>query len=316
MALDKILKYFPVNIKRALEHNLSPELREIRLRVDRPLIILEKSEAFLRADGSKTSLPNSAYIATAEDCRIFFNNITGHSIYALEQQLAQLYITLDGGIRVGLTGSTSVEKGRIKLVKSCMHFNIRIPHQIKDCSLNVLNGISKTDRVYSTLIVSPPGAGKTTLLRDVARHLSSKSTLNVCIVDERSEIASCYDGIPQFDIGLRTDVLDNSPKAESIGKLIRVMAPDVIITDEIGGPEDCNAIVEAINCGIAVIASVHADSLDQALKRQALQGITGAFERFIVLSRRKGAGTLEGIYDNDMRNLFGRTAVRLSAISQ
>ena len=94
------------------------------------------------------------------------------------------------------------------------------------------------------------GAGKTTLLRDIVRNISNGNELldgiTVGLVDERGEISAMYKGEAQNDIGCRTDVLFNIPKAIGMRMLIRSMAPQVIVADEIGSNEDINAIKEAM----------------------------------------------------------------------
>ncbi len=62
------------------------------------------------------------------------------------------------------------------------------------------------------------------------------------MVDERGEIAAMYKGVPQNDIGIRTDVIENISKSKGIKMLIRSMAPEVIACDEIGSKEDIEAI--------------------------------------------------------------------------
>lgn len=69
--------------------------------------------------------------------------------------------------------------------------------------------------------------------------------MNVGLVDERGEIAALYKGIPQNDVGVRTDILENTPKPIGIKMLIRSMAPQIIAADEIGTIEDAMAIKEA-----------------------------------------------------------------------
>ncbi|MDP3486426.1 MAG: ATPase, T2SS/T4P/T4SS family, partial [Bacillota bacterium] len=147
-----------------------------------------------------------------------------------------------------------------------------------------------------TLVISPPQAGKTTLLRDIARQLSDKGQ-RVCIVDERSEIAGCYNGCPQLDVGLRTDVMDGCPKAEGMLMALRALSPDVIITDEIGRAEDAAAIEEALNSGVRVIASAHGSTYEEVAARPNLSTLLqrGLFQRVVILSNRRGPGTIEYI---------------------
>ncbi len=94
------------------------------------------------------------------------------------------------------------------------------------------------------------GAGKTTLLRDIVRNISNGNEnldgLTVGLVDERGEICAMYKGEAQNDIGCRTDVLSNIPKAIGMRMLIRSMAPQVVVADEIGSNDDIIAIREAM----------------------------------------------------------------------
>ena len=153
------------------------------------------------------------------------------------------------------------------------------------------------------MILSPPQMGKTTLIRDLARQLSNGfpgfSGVKVGIVDERSEIAGCYQGIPQNDVGVRTDILDGCPKATGIIMLIRSMSPNVIITDEIGKPKDVMAIEDALNAGITIITTAHSHGLEDARRRPILKSLleNNVFQRIMVLGNSLGTGTLEKVYD-------------------
>jgi stage III sporulation protein AA len=162
------------------------------------------------------------------------------------------------------------------------------------------------------LIVSPPLAGKTTLLRDFVRQLSDGiptlgfKGVNVGLVDERSEVAGTYLGYPQFDIGIRTDVLDGCPKAQGVMMLIRSMSPQVVATDEIGRPEDMEALQEALQAGVVVFTTIHGESYEEIKTRPFFKEVDSwrLFERIVILSRRLGVGTVEGIYE-------GRTQKRM-----
>jgi stage III sporulation protein AA len=119
----------------------------------------------------------------------------------------------------------------------------------------------------------------------------------VGIVDERSEIAACSQGVPQNELGPRADVIDGCPKAAGIMMMIRSMSPDVLITDEVGRHEDANALEEAARCGVAVIATAHALDPEDAARRPVLREVLaqGAFDRAVVLGRSLGLGTCERI---------------------
>ena len=182
-------------------------------------------------------------------------------------------------------------------------FNIRIAREILNVANKVLPFIIENGQVLHTLILSPPQMGKTTLLRDICRQLSNGfpgfGGVKIGIVDERSEIAGCFQGIPQNDVGVRTDILDGCPKAIGIIMMIRSMSPNVIITDEIGKPEDVMAIEDALNAGIKIITSAHSSGLDDARRRPILKSLIdkNIFQRILVLGNSLGTGTLERVYD-------------------
>ncbi len=303
-SLRVIAAHMPADITRDLE--------EIRIRENRPLMVYSHGrDYFLCQDGRAVASPEQAYRVTRTDTRKLLELISDFSIYAFEEEMRSGYITLRGGHRVGMAGTAVVEDGRIKTLKDIRSFNIRISREIPGAAKKALPFVVKGNNVCHTLVLSPPQMGKTTLLRDIARNLSSGFAnfkgINVGIVDERSEIAGCYQGIPQKDVGLRTDVLDACPKAAGMIMMIRSMSPRVIITDEIGRPEDANAVEDALNAGIKVIVSAHGTDLADALSRPFLSSMLGRgiFECILILGNSLGVGTLEKVYgDRDYRSLL------------
>jgi stage III sporulation protein AA len=161
-----------------------------------------------------------------------------------------------------------------------------------------------------TLIISPPCCGKTTLLRDIIRLISDggkdRAGLTVGVVDERSEIGACYMGVPQNDLGIRTDVLDCCPKAKGMLMLIRAMSPRVIAVDEVGSKEDIEAIEYVINCGCKLIATVHGNSLLDVKGKPLLKKLIEdkLFERYILLSNKGSVGHLEEVYDREGNGIY------------
>jgi stage III sporulation protein AA len=170
--------------------------------------------------------------------------------------------------------------------------------------------------ILNTIIISPPKCGKTTLIRDISRNISNGlkadgtnlNGIKVCIVDERSEIGACYNGIPQMDVGLRTDILDNCPKSEGIMMAIRSMSPDVIVCDEIGTYKDVESILMAMNSGVKLITTIHGYDIEDLHKRPVFKEIleNHVFERAIVLSGSQGVGTVEYIYDFNKKEKLWR----------
>lgn len=284
--LKQILKYFSKKISQEIEMRLNEHLEEIRLRVNKPII--------LKYDTYETKLK---YIIKNEDVLETLQNICENSIYAYQKEICEGFITVKKGHRVGIAGNVVIENEKVKNIKYISSLNFRIAKEINDCSKKILKYILdiENNSVYNTLIVSPPGGGKTTILRDLIKNISNGideinfKGLNVGLVDERGELAAMYKGAPQNDVGLRTDVLDNIPKAMGMKLLIRSMAPQVISADEIGTYEDVKAIDYAICSGVKGIFTAHGNSLEQIFLNPILNELLNkhVFERIIILNKKE-----------------------------
>lgn len=280
-------------------------LQEIRMRVNKPLIIRMNNKEYFLSRNQLTSNIDNSYKITEKDIRETMEFISNYSLYAFEDELRNGYITVDGGHRIGLAGKVVIENNYVKTIKNISCINIRVSHQIKGCAKGVIPYIVKNNEVLHTLIISPPRCGKTTLLRDIVRQLSygakSFSGFTVGVVDERSEIGGCYRGIPQNDLGIRTDILDGCPKTEGMLMLIRSMSPQVIAVDEIGSSEDIEAIDFVINAGCKMICTVHGASLNEVRNKPVLEKLINKniIERFIILENKNGIGDMKKIYDID-----------------
>ncbi|BAU27415.1 stage III sporulation protein AA [Aneurinibacillus soli] len=296
---DRVRRYFET-----LAQGEQEQIEEIRLRVGRPIEYgAGGTLTFIKQTGGRTSRIEEAALFTAEEGVQLLTRLSQHSLYTLEEEMRRGYVTIRGGHRVGLAGRVVLEQGKVKLIRDVTSFNIRIAREQKGAANAVLPLITPGGHIRNTLIISPPQCGKTTLLRDLARQLSTGvariGPYKVAVVDERSELAGCVAGIPQKDIGPRTDILDACPKAEGMMMMIRSMAPDVLITDEIGRPEDALALEEAIHAGITVLTSAHGKDLKDIMRRPVLSRLlqSGIFERYLVLSRTPRIGTIAGVYD-------------------
>ena len=297
--LEHIVHILPQELKSIvyqLSQDIKNSLEEIRIRENRPLEIAHQGSYHYVTEQGKTVLDSrQAYHPTQEQCRKLLERITNYSLYAMEEELRRGYITIAGGHRIGIAGRTILEGGFVRGIRDIGGFNIRIAREVIGASKQLLPKLfgGPAEGLQSTLIISPPQQGKTTLLRDLARALSyggnRKDALKVAIVDERSEIAACVRGIPSFDVGPRTDVMDACPKAEGMMMLLRSMSPEVIIVDEIGRVEDAVAIREAAHCGVKVIATAHAFNVQEALGRSEIRTLIQerAFSSIVELKRNE-----------------------------
>ncbi|NLT16378.1 MAG: stage III sporulation protein AA [Clostridiales bacterium] len=302
---QELSQYLPKDLRcalRALDETTAARVEELRIRASRPLMVAAGGEdIFVDAHGRSVG-PKEALRIGAEHVGEIFERVTRASVYAVEHELQCGYTTLPGGYRVGFCGKTVIRLGVPTIISPCASFNIRIVREVIGCADPVLPFIVEGQRVHSTLVVSPPGVGKTTLLRDIARSLSTGFAgcggFHVSVVDERSEIAACYGGVPQTQLGPRVDVLDGCPKAEGMQMLVRAMAPDVLVVDELARPEELEAVRDAAGGGVAVIASAHGDTVDQVLRRPAFAGCAGqdVFTRCVVLWRAGGVGSIRGVF--------------------
>ncbi len=289
----------------ALKAREADALTEVRVRVDRPVLAHVGGRiGWLCADGFHEGAPmpdGRGVRLNAAECGRLLEALCEQSLYAREEELRAGYLTLPGGFRVGVCGQMSVVGGRVTALRHATSFNIRVARAVPGCADRVMPHLLQHGRACSALVLSPPGEGKTTLLRDIARQMGA--VLRVCVVDERGEIAGCYEGVPRLDVGLMTDVLDGCPKGEGLPLLLRSMRPDVVIADEIGCPADAAALQDASACGVAVIASAHAACYEDAIARPALcQAImAGGFTRIITLGAPQG--TIRRVQDGKGRAL-------------
>lgn len=308
MNREDVIRLFPGKLRQMLEQaDWDPgQLQEIRLRVNKPLILLSGGrEFFLTPKGILSRTPAGAYRVLAEDIRCAMEYLGNYSLYAYEEELRQGFLTVQGGHRVGVAGKILVEQNKVRGVSHISGMNIRFSHQVKGCADPVLPYVIGEQQVYHTLIISPPRCGKTTLLRDLIRQISDGcGTFPGCtvgVVDERSELGGSYQGIPQNDLGIRTDVLDGCPKAEGMMMLIRSMSPAVVAVDELGDYEDIHAIEMTLHSGCKLLATVHGSSIEDIRKKPLLERLIKehTFQRYILLENGLGGrvGRLGSVYD-------------------
>ena len=326
--MEEITSLFPEKICKILQ-NASLDfdrLQEIRLRAERPLLIqYDGQEYFVTDMGALVKDMRWAYLVKSREIRETMETVGRYSLYAHEEELRQGFLTIQGGHRVGVAGKIILDGSRIRNVKYISFLNVRLSHQMKGCGDSVLPFLYREDgQVCHTLIISPPRCGKTTLLRDLIRQISDgwmeeplwnmegqgktdshtgKGRIypghTVGVVDERSEIAGSYLGVPSNDLGIRTDVLDCCPKVEGMMMLIRSMSPEVVAVDEIGNYEEIHAIETVLYCGCRLLATVHGSSMEDVRQKPLLQKLVQeqVFERYIILQNQVRVGQVRQILD-------------------
>ncbi len=285
----EVIRIMPDNLRGVLEKALAhlSSVEEIRLRTNRPLIIKNTDGNFaVLKEGGISPAIGGAYLVSENDIKRTFSALCENSLYAHTEEIKRGYITLRGGHRAGFSGKAVVSKGEIEGMRDINSINIRIASERLGMAGEYMDRILQNGRVINTLVVSPPGCGKTTLLRDITRQLSD-SGIKVSVVDERGEIAAMHKGVPQNDVGVQTDVIEDAPKDKAIELMLRSMSPMTIICDELASKEDIDALFKCFGAGVGVIASAHADSMEDVLGRKLLIPVLGksGFNQVIVLKR-------------------------------
>lgn len=316
----EIEKIFPLRIREHLPAVPWQEgLEEIRVRIGQPMeFSYDTTNRYLMKQAGTCTFCGEAevrnrtgefYRMTECDIAEMLNYISNYSLYAYKEEMKQGFITIEGGHRIGIAGGTVVENGKITGLHHIAFLNIRVAHERIGCAGELLPYIRYQNSIYNTLLLSAPGAGKTTYLRDSIRMLSEGSVdspgLKVCVVDERSEIAACHMGIPQNNLGPRTDVLDGCGKAEGMLMLLRSMSPQVLAVDELGTEKDFMAVEQAVYAGSKVLGTVHAGDIRELSEKPFLRRWVGkkVFRRYVYIERGKQGNRRFQIYDEHMEKL-------------
>ena len=210
------------------------------------------------------------------------------SLYAHSETITKGYVTLEGGIRVGICGRAAVENGRVIGVYCTNGLNIRLPGRHRRVGAPICRMLRALDGAGGVLIYSGPGVGKTTLLRSIAFEMGGgENPRRVVVVDTRGEIAPFLD-----NPALCVDVLSGYPKPIGIEIASQTLNAQLIICDEIGDRAEAEAMVSAQNCGVPFVATAHASSLEGLLRRSAIATLHRArvFSCYAHIARRAEGG--------------------------
>ena len=295
--MDNLAQIMPLRFRDKLAPVLkNPVIEEIRIRVGQPIELRCREENLWL---SECILP--------DDIEEMLTFISNYSIYAYEEEMRQVFLTIEGGHRIGFAGQVRLLEGKITHMVNIRFLNIRVARENKGCAGALIPWIYRDGEFYNTLLVSPPGVGKTTYLRDCIRQISGGGDegKKVCVIDERSEIAACHLGIPQNDLGRRTDVIDGCPKGEGMLLALRSMSPDIIAVDELGGEEDGIMLRQAALSGCQIFGTVHGRELADLKRKPSIRTCINEqlFKRYIFLKKDDRGRRSFSVFDQELKNI-------------
>lgn len=284
-AIYKAVSVLPPRLRRqvlGLSQLSLKRMEEVRLHVGRPLSVLAGGEELELMGGPVTGTELEQLLEIA----------SGASLHTVLGQLRQGFITLEGGHRLGLCGRVAMRDGELVNLRPLSSAALRIARQVRGAADPVMEQLCPEGVLENTLILAPPGAGKTTLLRDVIRQVSEGQGCRpqrVALADERGEVAALWNGIPQLDVGRRTDVLEGCPKAQGLMLLLRAMGPQVLAVDEITAREDVDALLAAVGCGVTLLATAHGRDRGDLERRSLYRPLLeeGIFRRVVTIEGGK-----------------------------
>lgn len=295
--IKSVCRYLPSEIAESIE-KINPKdidnITEIRIRAERPLCVTLWGESFfLEKSGNLMKSFQNCLRTGFSEINNILKSLCRYSVYSYDKEISEGFITIESGIRAGLSGTVSYSDGK-KTMRYINGINFRIPREVKDCGEKIYTRLLK-NRPCGIIICGSVASGKTTLLRDLCRLCGNRYI--VSLIDERGEIAGCRDGVPQNDVGINTDIFDGFERSDGIVNSVRSMSPEIIFCDEISTEKDSDAMIKSAGCGVKFISTAHADSFENLVKRPYLYELinSGIFEYAVIMSGSSEAGKIKDI---------------------
>ena len=120
-------------------------ITEIRLRVNRRVIIyISKKEITLD------------HVVTMKDILDILVKVSKNSLYAIQNDINEGFVTIRGGHRIGITGEAVLDNDKVVNIKNINSLNIRIARQILGSANTIVNYAVDDFNVKNILIVAPP----------------------------------------------------------------------------------------------------------------------------------------------------------------
>ncbi len=300
---DVLKEIFPVLPERiafritTLPKEIKDNIQEIRLRVNKPVSLSCGKLSYYITDKSFTAdlFTNLKYMrVTREEITEIFTKACTYSVYNRQNEISRGFITINGGHRMGISGTAVYGRSELVNIKDISSLNIRISREFIGCSKELFSQLQSD--LSGMLICGKPCSGKTTLIRDIARVLSLDCNKKVCVVDSRNEISSSFRGEVQNDLG-NCDVFTMYNKTDAIEHAVRNMSPDYVVCDEIVTKEEVSAISRGINSGVHFIATVHCSSVSELVNKPLFRELLtlDGFENAVILKNREHPCEIDSI---------------------